>query len=487
MAHAGEMVTQLTLADLVHTLTDWCPENLVAPVYPVIDSRRALPGAVFFAFRGERVDGHAYVGDALSRGAVAAVVERAVPVDADVDILDLTQAWIPGRTLRTPLLIVVPDVLAALQRAARRWRQRFELRIIGITGSVGKTTTKELVAHVLARRYTVERSQQSYNNEIGLPLTLLRLAPGCERLVLEMGMYVRGDLRFLAEIARPEVGVITNVAPVHAERAGSVEEIALGKRELVEALPPAPRGVAILNGDDPRVRAMAEHTAARVFVYGLGPGADLWADGVESRGLDGIRLRLHHQGATLALQVPYPGRHSVYAVLRAAAVGLVEGLAWDEIGAALETPGPIPRMVTTAGPDDTLILDDTYNSSPPSALAALALLEDLAGRKVAVLGDMLELGDYARAGHLEVGRRAGEVVSELICVGELGRLIGEGARQSGLAAAHIHAAADNAAAVTLVRSLSAPGDVILVKGSRGLAMEEIVRALTPAAAGEDGA
>jgi len=295
--------------------------------------------------------------------------------------------------------------------------------------------------------------------------------------VLEMGMYVRGDIRALAQIAQPQVGVLTNVEPVHAERAGSIENIALGKRELVEALPPAPTGVAILNHDDERVRAMAQATEARVFFYGFSPQADLWADEVESLGLDGIRARLHYQKERLYLRAPLLGRHSVHTVLRATALGLVEGLTWQEIAEGLRAPGAQLRLVSTAGPHGSIILDDTYNSSPPSALAALNLLEDLEGRKIAVLGDMLELGDYEEEGHLKVGCRAADVVAHLIAVGELAETLARGARLCGLPGECIHVVPDNDAAVAVLRELLQPEDVILVKGSRALQMENIVAQL----------
>jgi UDP-N-acetylmuramoyl-tripeptide--D-alanyl-D-alanine ligase len=351
-------------------------------------------------------------------------------------------------------------------------------RVIGITGSVGKTTTKEVVTKVLANRYRVQRSTGSYNNEIGLPLTLLELTDEDAYIVLEMGMYVRGDIRLLAEIARPHVGIVTNVEPVHLERAGSIENIALGKRELVESLPPAPEGVAILNYDDRRVQAMAEHTRARIFFYGLSPEADLWADDVETQGLDGIRLRLHYAGEQLYVKVPLLGRHSAHTVLRATAAGLVEGLDWQEIVEGLHAPGPQLRLVAVEGLQDSLILDDTYNSSPASALAALNLLRTLEGRKIAVLGDMLELGDYEEAGHLKVGCRTANIVAELITVGERARSIAQGAELCGLPRNRVHETPDCETAVAVLREILQPRDVILVKGSRGMKMEQIVMAIS---------
>lgn len=480
------MSKKLTLGDLIEGMGSWRSSGLEIPISVVVDSRKATAGAVFFAFEGENVDGHNFVSDAFERGAVAAVVSREVETDAQV--LDLENGPPPATTLSTPLVIRVSDVLAALQDAARFWRGQLSPRVVGITGSVGKTTTKEVLACVLAQRYHVLRSASSFNNEIGVPLTLLALSEEHERLVLEMGMYVRGDIDFLAKMAQPHVGIITNVAPVHAERAGSVENIALGKRELVESLPPAPEGVAILNYDDTRVREMAAHTQARVFFYGFTSEADLWADEVESLGLDGIRLRLHYRGDQLYVRVPLLGRHSAHTVLRATAGGLVEGLTWQEIIEGLRSPGAQLRLVTVEGPNDSLILDDTYNASPPSTLAALNLLRDLEAdrggakrpgrRKIAVLGDMLELGDYEEAGHLKVGCRAASVVTELVAVGEQAHVVARGAELCGLGRSRIHVAPDSDAAVEVLCEILEAGDIILVKGSRAMHMEKIVARLS---------
>ena len=466
---------KLTLGDLIQGMGGVCPEGMSVPILPIIDSRKACEGAVFFAFKGENVDGHDFVKDAFDKGAVAAVVEREVPISTPC--LDLSNETKLNQAAVPPIIIRVPDVLAALQKAAAWWRNELNPRVIGITGSVGKTTTKEVVAKVLERRYKVLRSMGSQNNEIGLPLTILSLDSSFDHLVVEMGMYVRGDIQSLVRIAHPDVGIITNVEPVHAERAGSLDEIALGKQELIEDLPAAPEGVAILNYDDDRVRMMRSHTEACVFTYGFSPDADLWTDEVEGLGLDGIRLRLHYRDDVIYVKVPLLGRHSAHTVLRAAAAGLVEGMDWQEIVEGLRMPGPQLRLVTVRGPGDALILDDTYNSSPPSALAALNLLNDLPGRKVAVLGDMLELGDYEEDGHLKVGCRAADVVAELIAVGSLGNIIAQGATMCGLSKDRIHYAVDSTKATEVLLQILQPKDVVLVKGSRGVKMETIVAAV----------
>ncbi len=471
------MMRSLTLADVVEGLGMVRPVGLEMPVRAVLDSRKAEPGTFFLAFKGEKADGHDYVAQALANGALAAIVER--PVEAPgAQVLDLTAGAALPMELHPPLVIRVPQVLEALQGLASFWRQQFTPRVVGITGSVGKTTTKELVARVLAQRFNVLRSQGSFNNEIGLPLTLLALTSEHQYVVLEMGMYVRGDIRHLAQIARPHIGVVTMVEAVHAERAGRLGDIALGKQELVESLPPAPEGVAILNCDDPRVCIMAGATQARVFYYGLADVADLWADKVESLGLEGIRMRLHYGKETLYLRVPLLGQHSVHTVLRATAVGLVEGLTWQEIVEGLRAPGPQLRLVTVQGRNGSLVIDDTYNASPPSTLAALNLLKDLDGRKIAVLGDMLELGDYEEEGHRKVGVRAAGVVQVLVTVGERARWIAEEARLAGLPADAVHSFATSAEAIAWLQDQVQPKDVILVKGSHAMHLDEVVAALT---------
>jgi len=442
----------------------------------VVDSRRAVPGALFVALKGERADGHTYVADAFSRGAVAALIEHECGIEAPVLDLSAEQPqWPPTWSL--PVLLKVRNCLAALQQLAAFWRQQHTVRVIGITGSIGKTTTKELTAAVLARRYLTLKSEASYNNEIGLPLALLGLTDRHERAVLEMGMYDIGEIAGLARIAQPHVGVVTIVAPVHLERLGTIERIAQAKAELVQALPPAPVGVAILNYDDERVRAMRQLTQARVVTYGLSPQADLWADQIESLGLQGIHFQLHYGDEVLYVRIPLLGRHSVHTALRAAAVGLVEGLTWQEIIEGLRGPSAQLRLVAVPGPRGSIILDDTYNASPESTIAALNLLDELDGRKIAVLGDMRELGRYERDGHVMVGMRALEVADLLITVGPQARIIAETALRWGMPGDCLYMVETNAEAIALLEKLITAGDVVLVKGSRVLQMEEIVGAL----------
>jgi UDP-N-acetylmuramoyl-tripeptide--D-alanyl-D-alanine ligase len=468
----------LTLADIIEALSNvrpvWANQIITEAV---IDSRQAIPGSLFVALPGQRVDGHEFVSDAFERGAHLAFVQR--DLGSRFAVLDLRGARQPQERFSPPLPLClwVDDCLAALQQAARFWRRKLRLRVISITGSVGKTTTKEVVAEVLGQRYRTLKNLGSLNNEIGLPLTMLNLSEGHERAVLEMGFYVPGEIAFLCDLAMPEIGIVTNIGTVHAERAGSQEIIAKGKAELVEALPPAPDGIAILNYDDPWVRGMAEMTQAQVFFYGLSSQADLWADHVNGLGLEGIQFRLHFRNEVLHLRVPMIGRHSVHTALRAAAVGLVEGLTWQEIINGLRSEHAQLRLVAVRGANGALILDDTYNASPDSTLAALNLLNELDGRKVAVLGDMLELGRYERQGHEMVGVRAAQVVDELVTVGELGRIIAGSARQAGLAAQLITTLENSQEVIDFLKDRLGERDVVLVKGSHGMRMDAIVAAL----------
>jgi UDP-N-acetylmuramoyl-tripeptide--D-alanyl-D-alanine ligase len=442
-----------------------------------VDSRKMIPGALFVAVPGEKLDGHDFLEDAFQRGAAFAFIEREVSGDFRVVDLRGKSDPLPAEPLELPFCLRVENTIQALQQVAAYWRKKLNVRVIGITGSVGKSTTKELTATVLKQRHRTLKNPGNLNNEIGLPMTLWRLSEGHDRAVLEMGFYVPGEIEMLCEIARPSVGVITTIGTVHAERAGSIEEIARGKGELVEALPPAPDGVAVLNYDDELVREMADRTYARIFYYGLSPEADLWADQVESLGLDGIKFRLHYQGEIIHLRVPLIGRHSVHTVLRAAAVGLVEGLNWQEIIQGLQMGHTQLRLVAVESRSGALLLDDTYNASPKSMLADLNLLEELDGRKIAVLGDMLELGQYERIGHEKVGIRAAEIVHTLVTVGPLAKMMGRAAEQAGMPEDRIVELQDSEAAVDFLEKFLMEGDMVLIKGSRGARMDRIVTAL----------
>ena len=448
-----------------------------------IDSRHLLPGALFIALTGERTDGHRYIANAFQNQALAALVEQDVPGQT---MIDLRNGQITGWQGETdmPFCLRVENTLTALQQLAAWWRTALNLKVIGITGSVGKSSTKELVASVLAQRYRTLKNRGNFNNEIGMPLTLLDAGLGHERAVLEMGFYVPGEIRLLCEIAQPHIGIVTNIGTVHAERAGSQEVIARGKAELIESLPAD--GTAILNMDDPWVRAMSASTHAAVFYYGLTPDAHLCASDIHGLGLDGLALTLYYQGEKHPMTLPFIGRHSVLTILRAAAVGLVEGLNWQTIEDGLRQPQSQLRMSVTRASTGALILDDTYNAAPESTTAALDLLAEVthpditaasSPRRVAVLGEMYELGPYERQGHQQVGRHAVQCCDILIAVGDRSKIIAEAALQAGMDPQQIHWQPTVQEAIQLLRSTVAEKDVLLIKGSHGLRMDRITWAL----------
>lgn len=420
-----------------------------------IDSREAQPGKLFFALHGEHQDGHDFVREAINAGASGTVVERPVEAPDGAAVFH------------------VSDSLQALQRLAAWWRNRHDVPVVAITGSVGKTTCKELIASVLSRRFRTLKSEANLNTEIGIPLTLLQLTPEHERAVLEFGMYARGDIAVLSLLARPRIGVVTNIGPVHLERLGSQGAISAAKAEIVESLPAD--GVAILNGDDARTAALAVRTAARVTYYGLSEQCHVRATDLVSRALDGIEFRLTTAAGSAAVRLPLPGRHHAYPALAAASVALEEGMTLSEIADALAVTRLDLRSRIVPGPNGSTLLDDSYNASPASMLAALDLLAELAGRRIALLGDMLELGSAEHEGHRQVGERAGSACDLLFTVGDRARVIADAAREAGAGVAHLGSTAE---AIKILKRELRAGDHLLIKASRAVAFEEVVSALT---------
>lgn len=458
-----------------------------------VDSRRCVSRSLFVALKGEQSDGHRYITDALARGAqyIIADVRDVNPQEVRPAIgsgtwVDLSSAFAAGSSdssvqppepLTLPVVVVTPNSLRALQEIAGWWRRKFSGQVVGITGSIGKTVTKEVVASVLSQRYRTFKSEGNLNSETGLPLALLMMEGRPERMVLEMGMYDLGEIQRLAEISQPRIGVVTNVGPSHLERLKSLERIAEAKAELVQAIPPD--GWAILNGDDERVRAMRASTRARAMFYGLEPTNDVWASEVEGLGLQGIRFWLHHTDEQpLHVRIPLLGQHSVHTALAGAAVGLAEELSWEEIIRGLQQVSGQLRLVAVPGFNGSTLLDDTYNASPASSIAALNLLCELNGRKIAVLADMLELGNFEREGHLLVGGRAAQVCDVLITVGARARTIGQSAIEAGLPPERVQFCANKSDCIERLKEILQAGDMVLIKGSRGMAMEAVVAALT---------
>jgi UDP-N-acetylmuramoyl-tripeptide--D-alanyl-D-alanine ligase len=447
-----------------------------------VDSRLVEPGNLFIALDGERTDGHRYLAQAAAAGATAMLVRR---------LPDAGDGEVPLEALGDVTVILVPDPLRGLHAIAAAWRARFTPIVVGITGSIAKTSTKEAVAGVLERRFTTLRTEGNQNNEVGLPLTVLRLSPEHGAAVLEMGMYVGGEIRELAAIGRPSIGIVTAVQPVHLSRIGSIEAIEDAKAELVEALPAAADGgVAILNADDDRVRRMASRTRARVATYGFAADADVRADDVVSRGLDGMTFRLVTPAGERIVEIAALGRLAVHNALAATAAGLAAGLALDEIVPGLAAPSRAPHRSTVIPAGGVVIVDDAYNASPGSMGAALELLAGLpATRRIAVLGEMRELGEAHDAGHREVGEAAAMTLDVLVVVdgapGGAAAGIVTGALAAGMAPERVITAADAPSAVDVVLAVVAAGDVVLVKASRGVELERVVDALVAALGGTD--
>ncbi|HET7677488.1 MAG TPA: UDP-N-acetylmuramoyl-tripeptide--D-alanyl-D-alanine ligase [Candidatus Limnocylindrales bacterium] len=440
-----------------------------------VDSRRLRPGELFVALPGEQTDGHRFLEPAVRAGAAALLVSR----DLEEDRLSELRAMAAEAGVS---VIRVEDGLRALQALAAEWRSRFSPLVVGVTGSVAKTSTKEAVAETLTERWRVLRSEGNENNEIGLPLTLLRLGPEHEVAVLEMGMYVPGEIALLARLARPRVGVVTAVRATHLSRAGSLDAIERGKGELVEALPLD--GTAVLNADDARVRRMAARTRARSLGYGFDAGADVRAEAVESLGEAGMRFVLHLPGGErLPATTPSLGRHSVHNALAAAAVGLAVGLDAPTIVAGIARGARAPHRSTLLPAGEWRILDDSYNAAPDSMAAALDLLASLPGRHVAVLGEMRELGEMAAEAHREVGRRAAATTDLLVVVGAEAAGIAEGARAESGPPLGVLEVPDREAALALLAERLRPGDTVLVKASRGVQLDLLVEQLAALGSG----
>ena len=426
------------------------------------DSRIAEPGSVFFALRDRR-DGHDFVADAFAHGARAAVVERPV--------LDLPDA---------ALLVEVTDTQHALRRLAEALRDAYPIPAVGITGNVGKTTTKEATAAALGARYRVLRTTSSFNNEIGVPLTFLGIEPTHEVAVIEMGFYVPGEIADLCRLVRPQVGVITRIpeVPVHYSRTPSVDAIAMGKSELIEALPAD--GVALLNADDPRVRGLAPRTKARVVLFGESADADLRATDVNARGIEGLRFVAHDGARSVDVRLPLPGRHLVPAALAALGAATALGVPMDEAATALSTMDAPAHRMNVRRTAEFVVIDDSYNASPAAVTAALSVLGSVKTRRVAVIGDMLELGTLSADAHEAAGREAARQTDVLVGVGELARTMVNAARSAGLR--DTHQVADRAEALMLLRRILRRGDTVLVKGSHSLALDELADALVQPAA-----
>lgn len=447
--------------------------DLGIPVTGVsIDSRTLSVGEAFVAIKGYRLDGHAFLSEAAARGASCLVVHH-----------------LPDELPATAPVVLVDDTTRALGRLAAFHRSRFDLPVVAVTGSNGKTTTKEMLAALLGTRWTVLKPDGSLNNQWGLPLTLLRLSPDHQALVVELGTNQPGEIASLASLCRPTVGVVTTVAAAHTEAFKTLEGVRAEKAALVRAIPAD--GAVVLNSDDPLVRAMAAQARGRVFMAGFGPRAQVRAVGDILERAGAIVFTLEIEGRRRAVKLAFSGRHNVTNALLSAGAGVALGLSFDEIVAGLEAARPLKGRMIWRRAGSVRILDDTYNANPASVGAALDAVavaprapgDSVAdgtspgrGRLLVALADMLELGGFAPEAHREVGRRVADLgAAAFVGTGPLMRHAVDAAREAGLLDSHHVETFEDTVALLLKRL--GPGDTLLVKGSRRMRMERVVDTL----------
>jgi UDP-N-acetylmuramoyl-tripeptide--D-alanyl-D-alanine ligase len=439
------------IADFISAPGDF-PREELALGYS-IDSRTVSPGELFFAVKGERLDGHDFVGAAREQGALAAVVRK-----------DQLHRF-PGKMKLLP----VDDTLIALQTLSTAVRKLWGKSLIGVTGSAGKTTTKEAIAHVLASKFRVLKSEGNFNNHFGLPLMLLKLEPEHDLAVIEMGMSHAGEIRALAKIAHPAIGVVTNVAPVHLEFFDSLAGIARAKYELIESLPS--NGTAVLNADDEYVSQFGRDFKGRVIKYGTTIGADVSAQNVQSKGAEGSEFDVVIAGTREHARLPLVGEHNVLNALAAVSVSIACGMSASEAVAALSTLKPADKRGQVLQLGNIIVINDCYNSNPKALKAMVdALAAMTATRRIVVAGEMLELGPAGEALHRESGSYIGEKkVDVLIGVRGLAHALVDGAKQAGARAEFV--ATPEEAGKWLARE-TRDGDVVLLKASRGVKLEK---------------
>jgi len=439
------------IAEFISGARDF-PREEIARGYS-IDSRTVGAGELFFAVKGDRFDGHDFVEQALEKGAVAAVVRR-----------DQLHRYSSGTKL-----LAVDDTLIALQTLAAAVRKLWGKPVVGVTGSAGKTTTKEAIAQVLALRGRVLKSEGNFNNHFGLPLMLLKLEPEQDVAVIEMGMSHAGEIRALAKIAHPEIGVVTNVAPVHLEFFDSLAGIARAKYELIESLPSS--GTAVLNADDEYVSQFGRGYKGKVILYGTWAGSDIRAENLQNRGTEGSEFEVVAAGARERVRLPLVGEHNILNALAAIAVGLTQGLTLHEATVALATLVPADKRGQVLQLGNITIINDCYNSNPKALRAMVdALAEMKAARRIVVAGEMLELGPAAEEMHREAGRHIAEKKIEvLVGVRGLAEATVTSAQQAGMQAQFL--ATPEEAGDWLARE-TRDGDVVLLKASRGVKLEK---------------
>ena len=421
------------------------------------DSRQAAGGCLFVAVKGERVDGHDFIPSVFEKGAACVVCEREPEHPSG--------SWIQ-----------VKSSLQAIKDMAEFYRKQLDIQVVGITGSVGKTSTKEVIASVLSEKYRLLKTLGNFNNELGLPLTVFRLREEHQIAVLEMGISDFGEMHRLSKIARPDVCVITNIGQCHLEYLKDRDGVLRAKSEIFDFM--QPEGRIVLNGDDDKLSAVQEVKGVNPLFFGVESGREIYADEIEPRGLKGIRCRIHAGEESFGVQIPIPGFHMVLNALAATAVGISMGLTTEQVKSGIEKLQSLGGRFHMIEKGDMLIIDDCYNANPVSMKASLDVLKDAERRTVAVLGDMFELGENEASLHREVGVYAGEKgINLLICTGELSSHMAEAAIRAGGCETVVHVPNLERLMEVLPRLVQGD-DTILVKASHGMHFEKVVELLS---------
>lgn len=415
-----------------------------------IDSRTAGSGSLFVAVKGENTDGHNYIDKAFENGALAALTEQ-------------------DNKFGKNALIKVDNTVEALGRIAKAYKLKYNIPTVGVTGSVGKTTTKDMIAAVMSCMGCCLKTKGNYNNELGLPLTVFGIEDYHKSAVLEMGMSARGEISYLSDIARPDVAVITNVGMSHIENLGSREAILAAKMEICDHF--SDENLLIINGDCDMLRKVEKDKPYKIIVYGMSDTADIRAENIHDNGMEGSSFTVIAENACFDVKVKTPGMHNIYNALAAATVGLHYGIAPGRIAEAIENYEPTSMRMTVEETAGITLINDCYNASPDSVRASLAVLGKTSGRRVAVLGDVYELGEYAEKAHFDMGQMCEGTVDVLLCAGENAKYIADGAKKAGIS--EIEYFPNTQKAAEAVNSIVKDGDTVLVKASRAMKFEVI--------------
>ena len=424
----------------------------------VLDSRQVGAGYIFIATGGERVDGHSFIDHVFENGAIGVICEK-----------------VPDNPKGA--YILVKDSFQALKDVAEYYRSQLDVKVIGITGSVGKTSAKEFIASVVSGAFRTQKTKGNFNNEVGLPLTVLQIREDCEVAVLEMGISDFGEMHRLSKIARPDICVITNIGQCHLENLGTRDGILKAKSEIFDFM--AADGSVCLNGDDNKLITITEIKGKKPLFFGMDVGNAVYATDYVHMGLEGSRVTIHVNTDTqtaFPVAIPLPGEHMVYNALAAAAVGLLLGMTSGQIRAGLEAVEPVGGRSNVIRTESFTIIDDCYNANPVSMKAAIDLLAQLAqSRRVAIMGDMFELGERERELHREVGEYAADNnLDAIICVGDLSKDMADGARAAAYSESSVYHFGNKEELLAQLKELLRVGDTVLVKASHGMHFEELI-------------